>query len=344
MGSSGGQAQGGSVTGRRVLGLGVSIAASLVIACAGPAATSPGSPSVVPIAEVATASPTAETAAAELTPAASATATSGPSSPMEEQPGPFWEWVQIIATIVATLLAGIPIVTYATYRVRQYFGPKFRIGSPPSRRERNSKSISKEMVGQYSAIGHFRHRKEIMAKNLDGWFGRGSNSADLKPILFGDKHRCRTLYIDSDDPVSLPIIVENYGMRRVPTYYVEIKFCDPRVHIVDILTESLVVQTLFLNKPALLRKRDRKLKCVSKQIVDEYEDYMYDLIPPEYGDIVYLDGSLDGQMYEMILLKLVVERDVPEFMVKFSIGWTEGSFFPTTKSLAVQAFKVEDSR
>jgi hypothetical protein len=112
------------------------------------------------------------------------------------------------------------------------------------------------------------------------------------------------------------------------------------------------VTTLFVHDPAAFNSSRNGAQPVSKDIVDRYADYMYPLIEQKhhqhrrffrekkYGDIVYLEGALDGEMYEMVLLKVRVDPNLRDFSVAFRLGWHDTLISESQNTVAMQAFQV----
>lgn len=244
-----------------------------------------------------------------------------------------FQWAQAIITIIAGGILVLAGFVYGAYR--WCYGPRFRVGVPPTISEQTTKRIPFRKMGKKSIISQFRHSGACMAKpygNKESLTKRNLNS------LMNDRMRCRTLLKNPDNHVLLPVVIENYGRRTAKRYALGVSFMNPKVHVTAIDTEGANVGTLYAVKPELVCRVQNGAMAVPKAITDAYDNYME--LDDDFGDIIYLDGALDGWMYEMILIDVLLEENVKNFVVSFSINWEDGSNSPARKKQFLQAFKL----
>ena len=247
---------------------------------------------------------------------------------------PVWTgWVEFVLSIVSVSVLAIIGTVYALYR--WYFGPKFRVGVPPTSTERTVKGIPLNKIGRSSITAQFRHKSDCLARPIRE---KTRLSADDEEALYSDKLRCRLVYRKPDKSATLAVIVENYGRRTALHYTLGVSFLTPKIHITDVVTESMRVQNLYVNRVDLLNKMNKQLKAAPSEIVAVYDDYM--ILESQYGDMIYLNGSIDGWMYEMALFRIMVEEELSQFVIEYSIDWFDGQNSPVQKKAFFQGFKV----
>lgn len=245
------------------------------------------------------------------------------------------QWPDTIFSMLAGGILTIAGFVYALYRWG--YGPKFRVGVPPSHQERQLKNMPLGKVGKLSITSQFRHKGIVFARQL-------KEKEKLTPedinTLFNDTNRCRTVFISPEMRVSLPIIVENYGRRAAQAYVLGISFLNPGVHIVDVTTEGAEIGTIYCNDPESLKKNGHSGKLVGSDIIAAYDNYMD--LGSEYGDMIFLGGPLDGWMYEMSLIEVSLDKDVERFIVGFTLNWTDGFTSPVRQKVFFQGFVVSE--
>ena len=266
--------------------------------------------------------------------------------------------VSVLANLVSIVGFSVTLITLWALK-RQYDarkrGPRFKVGAPPTSREALDKAIPDRIVGEWTSVLNFVHNEQSLAKFIPRRELSLDDELRLERELRRDPFRYRRVYVDDDGNGELPIIVENCGHKRAPSYYLGIIMRDAGVHLCDVVSEYLKINTLFVHDPARFSVRDG-VHPVPAEIIAQYEDYMYRLIEKkhaelryrtgdkQYGDIVYLDGALDGEMYEMVLLKVRVEPWVRHFSVAFRLGWYDSLISEGESTMALQAFEVCSAR
>lgn len=262
--------------------------------------------------------------------------------------------ISVAANGFTILGFAVTLLTLGTFLYQYYErkrGPRFKVGAPPTSREAADKAIPDQVVGAWTSVLNFVHNERSLAKPVPRRELSLDDELRLERELRREPFRYRRVYVDDDGRGELPIVVENSGHKRAASYYLGIIMRDAGVHLCDVISEYLKINTLFVHDPARFSTRDG-VRPVSPEIIAHYDDYMYRLIErkradlryrtgdKQYGDLVYLDGSLDGEMYEMVLLKLQFEPWVQHFSVAFRLGWYDNLISEGKSTLALQAFEV----
>lgn len=245
---------------------------------------------------------------------------------------PGWaQWLQFISGIVT---GGIIVLVGALWTLLKWTRrPRFIIGVPPLFSEQIKKRIPSNKVGKRSIWNQFKHKNNCFAVAIhDKEYLTDSDERRL----FMDNLKCRVLELDENRCVNLPVIVENCGQRTAEDYVLGISFLSPKVHILDVSTESLDINAFYCTDKDAIENFTLKKVMANDRIVEAYDKYMN--IGEQYGDIIFFTGALEGGMYEMILIKIQCEIDVNKFIIGFSLGCSDGwlsnqSFF--------QGFKIE---
>ena len=196
--------------------------------------------------------------------------------------------------------------------------PRFIVGMPPTSEEQKAKSIPFEMVGRRSTITQFRYNPACMASPMNE--KEALSKKDYSELLSNEKNfRARVLQPDAKGRVKLAVAVENTGGRAAREYILGIQILSSRVHVVDIMTESLDVHDIYATDPSFIENRKIKSK-VHSEIIKMYNDFMKIGDPEkkffgddQYGDIIFLRGDLEAGMYEMVLFTLAVEPGTEGF-------------------------------
>ncbi len=237
----------------------------------------------------------------------------------------FFQWAEWGATIAVSVL--IIVGTYFLAYRRWSGRPRFIVGVPPFPTEKTHP----KKIGHTSSRDQFRHRKDCFAIRLRE--KQGFSKRDNKK-LFDKPLRCRTIHLDLENHCTLPVVAENYGKRAARDYLLEIVSHEPRIHIIDVVRESLDISVFCCNRIDLVENpRELKKHIATKKIMDAYDDYM-----GKYGDLLFLMGTLESGTYEMVSLKIMVEPEVDRFVIGYSLDCSDGwvsreSFF--------QGFKIE---
>lgn len=255
-------------------------------------------------------------------------------------------WVIILSalanvfSIVGFSVTAITLVTFWARYERRKKGPRFKVGSPPTAREASDKHIAADAVGEWTSVLNFVHSERSLARRVEKQNLSVEEENKLERELRQEPCRYRRIYVDASGYGELPVIVENCGSRRAPSSYLGIIMRDSGVQVVGAVSEYMKISTLFVHDPAAFDSSQNGAQPVSKEIVDRYADYMYPLIEKKYGDIVYLEGALDGEMYEMVLLKIRVEPGLRDFSVAFRLGWHDTLISESQNTVALQAFEI----
>jgi hypothetical protein len=212
--------------------------------------------------------------------------------------------------------------------------PRFIIGAPPDFQEQKAKKITPNKVGRQSLINQFKHNSVCMAVKVKDKTEISEN--DYKRI-FSNKFRTRDINMSPDGKVSLYIVTENIGGRAARDYRLAVEILSPKVHVKNILPESLEIGAFYSNRPDLVENKD--LKCVNKRIVKAYDNYMD--IGDDYGDMLFLEGDLESGMYELIILDLFIESRLDCFIIVFAIDCSD---FWLSKAPFIQGFKVNRTK
>lgn len=227
--------------------------------------------------------------------------------------GPSFSFVEWILVVTTSLIAIVGAVwTSMSYGRR----PRFVVGVPPSDEERKSKGIQRKRIGRKSIVSQFRHRSDCMARTIKD--KQEISERDFRR-LFSDPLRTRLLKLTSENKAVLPIVVENSGSRAARDYKLGIQILNPYVHVADITTESLDLGAFYANRPDLIENQD--LRSADRRIIEAYDNYMD--IGEQYGDMVFLEGDLEGEMYELTILTVVIEPAVERFVIAYSIDCSD---------------------
>lgn len=238
------------------------------------------------------------------------------------------QWLQVISQLVVILTALVALVWWI-WRYRQR--PQFIVGAPPTASEQARKNISSEQLGQRSIINEFRHNRAFFATKLKDKEKLSDKDRDK---LYKDTRRCRNLTISSsDNQTALWLVVQNVGGRAAREYLMSIEFRTQGVHVLNVLSESLKVDCLYLTRPELVTNED--LRPVDSRVVAAYDDYMQ--VSEPFGDEIFLKGTLESGQYEMIYLEISLEPEVERFEVVFSLDCTDFWF---KKEVVFQGFIV----
>lgn len=221
----------------------------------------------------------------------------------------FVEWILIVTTSIIAVGA---VWTSMSYSRR----PRFIVGVPPSDQEQKSKGIPRNSIGRKSIVSQFRHKSDCTARTIRD---RQELSERDFQRLFSDHLRTRLLKLTSRNKAVLPLVVENSGSRAARDYKFGIQILSPYVHVTDIIAESLDVGALYASRSDLIENQD--LRSVDRKIVEAYDNYMD--IGEQYGDMVFLEGDLEGEMYELVILTVIIEPSVDRFVIAYSIDCSD---------------------
>lgn len=151
------------------------------------------------------------------------------------------------------------------------------------------------------------------------------NIKTISKVSTGKKYnfRCRDVVLDSQRKGSLAIVVENSGQRIANDYVLGVQFLQPEVHILNVKTESLTINTLYSLHPEFIKQQPLKDKLADKRIVDAYNDYLHPLLDEQCGDMVFLIGALEGGTYEMFLVEIVIEENIDKFQIRYFVDCSD---------------------
>ena len=207
------------------------------------------------------------------------------------------------------------------------YRPQFIVGVPPMASEQKEKNIPSKTLGNKTIISEFRHKNECFAKHLKKNEPKLSEK-DMHELYIppkGNKYnfRCRDVVLDSQRKGSLAIVVENSGKRIANDYVLGVQFLQPEVHILNVKTESLAINTLYSLHPEFIKHQPLIDKLTDKSIVNVYNDYLHPLLDEQCGDMVFLVGALEGGTYEMILVEIVIEENIDKFQIRYFVDCSD---------------------
>ena len=224
---------------------------------------------------------------------------------------------------LAVAFAGIVAAgwAYAKWKRR----PEFICGIPPSiaEREHEDKRIDPGRLGEDSVARAFRHKPYCFAERLRDPKLK-ELSEDLERHLLNDRERTRWIVPNEVGRARIPILLANHG-KRLAEYSLSITFYADYggVYVTDVVTESVPVY-LYADKPELVVDRER-VNCADARIVEEYDKYMTDDEMCRWGDVVLLTGGrLEANLYELTVVDVKFEPDLPSFFVVYSVDCTDG--------------------
>lgn len=211
-----------------------------------------------------------------------------------------------VATIVIAILA------FRGY-LRGLFPPKFIVGILPSKEERLAKNIN------YVVSSKSMHEEKFHSKYLAKKKVCNRKMTSLIEDLLRDKDRCRHIPTGKGDVIELPVIVQNVGNKQADWYTFIITFDTLSVGVIDIKTEYLKVDTLFVHDETCLTSR-----LLRRNAPEEIRQAFADLrLPPEdvplSHDFICFSGILEAKTYEMVYLKLKILEDIDQFFICFRI-------------------------
>lgn len=212
-----------------------------------------------------------------------------------------------LAAALVAILAFLTTVFFAFKgQVRGLRPPGFIVGILPSEEERLTKNISKSSVVEFKSIHEEKFNSEYLAEK---------NASDSEmPSLLRNKNRCRYIPANTGDVIKLPIIIQNVGKKQADWYTLVITFNTPSVAVVDVKTEYLEVDALFVHDERYFIDREiLELLNAPEDIRQSFADLK---LP---HDFICFTGILEAKVYEMVYLKLRVMENIDHFFVSFRI-------------------------
>jgi hypothetical protein len=85
-------------------------------------------------------------------------------------------------------------------------------------------------------------------------------------------------------------------------------------------TEGLEVLSVFTNTPGHVASG---VRGSPRTIVEAYNDYLGHRCP-SWGDAVYLTGSLEAGMFELVSLSVVLAPETERFLVLYTVDCADG--------------------
>lgn len=228
------------------------------------------------------------------------------------------QFINITASlvIVATIIFVIQII------FKWFNAPRFIIGIVPRKDEMKNKNIPE--IGKASLFDEYYFDKKFLAKYVK----REREATFIKK----DDVSSRDVFKDNKDIVELPIVIQNVGRSEAAKYKLVISFDKSDIRIVDIITETLKVDGLYIHDKSIFRRKSLLNKLPHEEIKN---------INEELGlvrDYLSFIGSLASFSFEWIILKLKVPQDCNSFSIIFRIDCAD--FFFTTRRIYVQCVNV----
>jgi hypothetical protein len=220
-------------------------------------------------------------------------------------------------------IAGATLVATGWAIAKWLRRPRFICGIPPSIDERKSENIPRARLGHGSVATAFQHRPHCFAEPLPDPH-REELSENFARGLLTDSERTRTIEADERGRAHVPILIANAG-KRVADYSATITFYADggKVHVTDVVTETVPV-SLYVDRRELVVDPER-LQCADERIVAGYNEYLMDEDMLRWGDVVVLsDGHLEASLFELVIVDVKIEKDLPEFFVVFSVDCADG--------------------
>jgi hypothetical protein len=255
-------------------------------------------------------------------------------------------WIEWLTVVIPGLIV-LGVSGWGLFR--WYQRHQFIVGVPPNKSEQQKFAGLARELGRKSITSEFLHNKECFAKKQE-WYNRWSKlqtlPKKLEDALYNPPRgrefnsRCRYITLSSDGEgwftASLPVIVENCGKRAARDYFLAIHLLRPEIHIIDIKTESLSVNTFYCDRRDLV-KNDELKEMACDDIRKEYNNYLHTNVGTEYGDMVYLTGQLEAKVYEMVILNVLIHKGeldslkerkfVIRYIIDCSDGWVSSQTF-----------------
>ena len=230
----------------------------------------------------------------------------------------FFDWIERIAAsfVTLTVLVG---AGWGFWRWRHK--PRFICGIPPSSEEQRRRGIPVSLLGSPSVATAFRHRPDCFAGDFKNRHKPELDEDDRRELLDQQNPRSRTIVVD-DNRAALPVLLANHGGRIARDYSATVVFYayGGGVRVVDVLTETLDFY-VYASRPEQLR---RPLPAAAPaEIVAAYNDYMMTGLSM-WGDLIFLSGDLEADMFELALVTVEVDDSLGEFFVVYTVDCADG--------------------
>jgi hypothetical protein len=202
--------------------------------------------------------------------------------------------------------------------------PRLICGIPPSRAEQKRNPELERRLGSASVAAGFHHRRDCLAEPFTD---RKVISTRDRARFFADPLRCRRVAVSADRSITIAVVLQNSGDRMAKDYSASIAFlpegCD-HIQLVDVRSESLALADIYTTDAEALTPELRE-RAAPPAIVAAYDDYLWRL--PPWGDAVFLTGSLQAAMFELVSLRIRVPAETKRFLVVYTLecsdGWTQ---------------------
>ncbi len=227
----------------------------------------------------------------------------------------------LIDRFAASGVVAITIVA-AVWAFRKWrHRPQLICGVPPTRAEQQDPEIAARL-GRLSVANGFRHRVDCLAEPFRD---RVTLPIELREQYYANPLRRRRVQVAPDGTVSVNVLLANNGARMAREYSASIVFLpdgDEPIALLGADTESLSVTSLYASAPDRV---DQSVKdaATESSIVDAYDDYLGHLCP-SWGDALYLGGSLEAGMYELVHLRAAVTPNTSRFLILFTVDCADG--------------------
>ena len=215
-----------------------------------------------------------------------------------------------VESLVNVLAAALAIVAGTWGFLHWWMRPRFVVGITPSERD----EIALNEVGRTSVARQFIHKPDCFAARFRD---KAALTLSDKRTLLEDSLRSRRIGVDPDSRARIPVLIANLGKRETDVS-LSVHLLPSGVHLVDVDTEAMDVW-VYAHNGAVLEMHDD----VEETIRDAYDAYMRFDQKGDWGDVVYIAGTLESGLFELSVLTVACEPDVDAVFAVFTINCSD---------------------
>jgi len=208
--------------------------------------------------------------------------------------------------LINVIAAAVAVVAGAWGFLHWYMRPRFVVGITPTHNDK----IPLDELGRTSVARQFIHRPGCFAARFRD--KEALTPAD-KDQLLEDRRRSRSIEVDAESRARIPVLIANSGNRETEVS-LSVHLLPSGVHLVRADTEAMDTW-VYAHDGARLEMED----SVEESIREAYEAYMRLPERGEWGDVVYIAGTLEAGLFELTVLTVECEPDVEAMFLVFTI-------------------------